>query len=107
MLMLWILVSEEQQMSECRFSTPVLVRVAAPEGFQTQAIEDPRSAITAMSRGVIGGFHLEWPGYSACLEKLGRAVIDPNPDTIEVARQTFRHLAERVEALVVSDDVAA
>jgi hypothetical protein len=93
-------------MSECRFSPPVLVRVAAPEGFSVQAIEDPRVAMTAMSRGAVGGFHLEWPGYAICLEKLGRAVIDPRPETLEAARQAFCHLAERVGALVGSDDLS-
>ena len=66
-----------------------------------------QAAMTALSRGLIGGFHVEWPGYSICLEKLGRAVIDPRPETIEVARDAFRDLAEHVGALVMSDELAA
>jgi hypothetical protein len=87
-------------MSECRFSVPVVVRVTTPNEQTVQEIEDPRTAITALSRGVLGGFHLDWLDYGTCFEKLGRAVIDPQPDKFEAARQAFCGLAEHSHALV-------
>ena len=83
-------------MAAGQFSAPVLVRVALPSGSALQAIQDPRSALTLLSRGWLGGFPLDWPDYATCLEKLGRAVIDPRPERVEVARQAFWAFAEHV-----------
>src|SRR5690349_9479191 len=69
-------------MAAGQFSAPVLVRVALPSGPALQAIPDPRSALTVLSRGWLGGFPLDWPDYATCLEKLGRAVIDPRPERV-------------------------
>ena len=84
-------------MAAGQFSAPVLVRITLPSGSALQAIQDPRSALTVLSRGWLGGFPLDWPDYATCLEKLGRAVIDPRPERVEVARQAFCAFAEHVQ----------
>ena len=83
-----------------KFRAPVVVRLDSERGSALETLEDPRAAITALSRGVLGAFHIDWPGYQICLEKLGRAVMDPSPEALEEARTHLCALADHAETLV-------
>jgi hypothetical protein len=83
-----------------KFHAPVVVRLDSKSGSAIETLEDPRAAITAISRGNLGGFHIDWPGYQICLEKLGRAVMDPRPEVLEEARTHLCALATHANALV-------
>jgi hypothetical protein len=87
-------------MLDCSFSVPVQVRTTTKDGETVEVVESLSAAMTAMSRGRIGAFELDWPGWGLTFEALGRARMDPTPERLEQARQAFCGLAEHSNALV-------
>jgi hypothetical protein len=74
-------------MDQCRFSTPVLVRLPlASGGTFLKPLNGPHEALHAIHRDGLGGFRFENVALTQTVHKLAQAALTSAPDILEEAR---------------------